>query len=542
MSVSAVLDPWLAYLRPRPRPSVRLFCFPYAGGGASVFRGWADGLPDSVEVCPVQLPGREARFREPAFTRLGPLTDAVAGALRPYLDRPFALFGHSLGALVAFELARRLDRDGGPQPVRLFVSGCAAPSVPRGGRPIHGLPDSAFRAELRRLNGTPAAVLDNAELMEILLPTLRADFALCETYAFAPRPPLTCPISCWGGLGDDTASRQDLDAWREQTAGPFRLRMLPGDHFFVRSARPLLLRSLAQELLAAGAAPAPRPAVPGRTWEPAAEPPALGEGGVHVWRVRLDQPEKCRSELRRLLSADEEVRARRFHFRRDRDRFVVCRGALRTLLGRYLAHDPRRLRFAYGAHGKPALAAGGAAGRLSFNVAHSDGLALVAVTRGREVGVDLERVRPGLAAEEIAARYFSPREFEALRALPRSLRPEAFFHCWTRKEAYLKATGAGVARALDRFDVTLRPGDPAALLENRDDPAEARRWSLRELVPGPGFVGALAVEGRPGRLWCGDWGARTAAPAGGTAPEPGGRRPAPAGAEWGGEGRRWATR
>jgi medium-chain acyl-[acyl-carrier-protein] hydrolase len=286
MSVSGVLDRWLACVQPRPRAAVRLFCFPHAGGGASLFRGWADGLPDTVEVCPVQLPGREARFREPAFTRLRPLTEALAGALRPHLDRPFAFFGHSMGALVAFELARRLSRDGGPQPVRLFVSGCAAPTVRRDGRPLHGLPGSAFRKELRRLQGTPAAVLDNDELMRLLLPTLRADFALCETYAFAPGPHLTCAIGAWGGLGDDTVSCRDLAPWRQQTTGRFRLRLLPGDHFFLQTARRLLLRALGRDLVGAAL---------GSTWEPAAEPPALGAGGVQVWRVALDRSEEGRA-------------------------------------------------------------------------------------------------------------------------------------------------------------------------------------------------------------------------------------------------------
>jgi medium-chain acyl-[acyl-carrier-protein] hydrolase len=500
MITSIATERWLAPARPRAQAEVRLFCFPYAGGGASIFRGWADGLPDAVEACPVQLPGREARFREAAFTRLRPLVESLAAGLRPHLDRPFAFFGHSLGALVAFELARRLARDGRPGPVHLFVSGCVAPQTATRETSIHTLPDAEFREELRRLNGTPAAALDDDELMELVLPTLRADFALYETYAFDPGPPLACPITALGGLGDDGVGSQDLDAWREQTTGPFRMRMLPGDHFFVHTARTPLLRAVEQALFEAEPADAPDRPTSHPGWEPAAGPPPLGAGDVHVWRVPLDQPEESRTVLRRLLSADEEDRARRFHFPRDRDRFTVCRGALRALLGRYLAHDPARLRFAYGTHGKPAPAAGG----LRFNVTHADGLALLAITGGREVGVDLERVRPGMATEEIAARYFSAREVAALRSVPPNLRTEAFFNCWTRKEAYLKATGDGLMRALDRFDVTLSPGEPAALLANRDEPAEARRWSLRELSPGPGFVGAVAVEGQSWKLWCGD--------------------------------------
>src|SRR5262249_29846251 len=158
----------------------------------------------------------------------------------------------------------------------------------------------------------------------------------------------------------------------------------------------------------------------------------------------------------------------RFHFVRDQERFVACRGTVRTILAQYLARDPRRLAFIYGANGKPALTGNEAPCRLHFNVAHSDGLALLAVGRGREIGVVLERIRPEVATEAIARHYFSARDIEALRALPPRLRVKAFFHAWTRKEAYLKATGAGLSLPLDCFDVTLRPGEPAALLANRN--------------------------------------------------------------------------
>ncbi len=202
MRTSAAPDRWLAYRRPRPGAEVRLFCFPHAGGGASLFHGWADRLPPAVEVCPVQLPGRETRFGEPPINRLGPLVGALAEALLPHLDRPFAFFGHSLGALIGFELARRLRRERGLEPVHLFASACAAPQRWGCVRPIHALPDAAFRKELRRLRGTAPAVLDNEELMEILLPALRADFALCETYAYGEDDPLSCPVTAVGGLRD----------------------------------------------------------------------------------------------------------------------------------------------------------------------------------------------------------------------------------------------------------------------------------------------------------------------------------------------------
>jgi medium-chain acyl-[acyl-carrier-protein] hydrolase len=180
---------------------------------------------------------------------LTPLVEALAKALQPHLDRPFAFLGHSLGALVAFELARRLGRVGGPQPTRLFASGCAAPHLLKPGRMLHQLADAEFRAELRRFNGTPPAILAHDELMSLLLPTLRADFALVETYRFATGPRLNCPLEAWGGRNDQTVGPDELHAWREQTTGPARLRIVPGDHFFIQTAQPMLFRVLEQDLL-----------------------------------------------------------------------------------------------------------------------------------------------------------------------------------------------------------------------------------------------------------------------------------------------------
>ena len=245
---------------------------------------------------------------------------------------------------------------------------------------------------------------------------------------------------------------------------------------------------------------------PGDTsWELPPPVVALPGDEVHVWRARLDAPPERVRRLFDVLAPDERERAGRFHFQRDRDRFTVARGLLRGILGGYLNSAPERLRFEYGAQGKPTLAAGHNPGGLRFNVSHSEGVALFAVTRGREVGVDVERVSARVSCEEIAGRFFSPREVAGLRALPAASREAAFFDCWTRKEAYIKACGAGLSLPLDGFDVTLAPGEPAALLENRLDPAEVSRWSLRELHPWPGFAAAVAVEGRGWRLKCWRW-------------------------------------
>lgn len=241
-------DRWVTFPKPNPQARLRLFCFPYAGGGASIFRPWADALPAMIEVCPVQLPGREARMKEPPFTRLPPLVQAAVRCLIPHLDKPFAFFGHSMGALLSFELARELRRRRSREPAHLFVSGCSAPQITDPDPPIHSLPARMFIENLRLLNGTPRDALDHQELMEVLLPPLRADFAVYETYVYADEPPLPCPITAFGGLEDGKVSRDCLDAWRRQTRASFALRMLPGDHFFLRTAQPLLLQAVSHEL------------------------------------------------------------------------------------------------------------------------------------------------------------------------------------------------------------------------------------------------------------------------------------------------------
>jgi medium-chain acyl-[acyl-carrier-protein] hydrolase len=245
---ATALDSWIAFRKPNPQARLRLFCFPYAGTGAALFRTWPDSLPTYVEVCPIQFPGRGTRMTEAPFTQLSLLVRALADVLGPLLNKPFAFFGHSLGALVGFELARELRRRFGVQPGRLFVSAAHAPQIAPRHRPIHALPDVEFLEELRHLNGTPGKLLEHAELMQIMLPTLRADFAVYETYAYSPEPPLTCGISGLGGLQDRRVSRADLDGWREQTTASFSLRMFPGDHFFLTTAQQMLLQVLAQQL------------------------------------------------------------------------------------------------------------------------------------------------------------------------------------------------------------------------------------------------------------------------------------------------------
>jgi medium-chain acyl-[acyl-carrier-protein] hydrolase len=231
-----------------PAAPMRLFCFPFAGGGASVFRGWR--LP-GVEVCAIQLPGRESRLHETPFDRLPALVDALAVATRPWRDRRFAFFGHSLGAIVAFELARALRRRGEPLPHHLVVSGCSAPHLVDAVRevpPMSSLPDRVLRERLRRFGGTPDAVLEHPELMELLLPVLRADLALRDGYACAAEAPLRVPVTAFGGRHDAEVPVADVAAWHVHTSAGFAARTFAGGHFFVRTAADEVVAAVAATL------------------------------------------------------------------------------------------------------------------------------------------------------------------------------------------------------------------------------------------------------------------------------------------------------
>ena len=249
MNTAACLDSWIAFRKPNPQARLRLFCLPYAGSGASIYRTWSDSLPADVEVCPVQFPGRGTRLMEAPFTHLSPLVESLAHALGPLLDKPFAFFGHSMGALVAFELARLLRRQSGVLPVCLFVSADRAPQIPARYRPIHALPEREFLTELLDMNGTPQKVAEDSEFMRLMIPVLRADFAVYQTYLYKTEAPLNCRISCFGGVQDRRVDRSDLEGWRDQTAASFSLQIFPGDHFFLNTTQPLLLRALYQDLM-----------------------------------------------------------------------------------------------------------------------------------------------------------------------------------------------------------------------------------------------------------------------------------------------------
>ena len=254
-------------------------------------------------------------------------------------------------------------------------------------------------------------------------------------------------------------------------------------------------------------------------WANPPEMPILAEAEIHVWRAMLDLPPSKIEALELILSADELARAQRFRFAKDRTHFIAARGQLRAILGRYLAREPQSLSFTYNDYGKPSLASMPArrtGGRpqgsplrepgvtqddgLSFNVSHAQGMALYAFTRNRAIGVDVEYIQSQMEWESIAEHFFSPYEVNVLKAVSPDMRPIAFFNCWTRKEAYIKARGMGLSLALDSFDVSLTPGEPAALLGIRENGQDIANWSLYALHPGSNYIAALAVEGHASSL------------------------------------------
>jgi 4'-phosphopantetheinyl transferase len=241
-------------------------------------------------------------------------------------------------------------------------------------------------------------------------------------------------------------------------------------------------------------------------WKFPPEQLVLDNDEVHVWRAALDVSISRVQALAQTLAPDEQERASKFHFQKDRAHYIVARGLLRAILGRYyLSREPPALQFCYNTYGKPALAGKDAGNPLFFNTSHSHGMALYALARIPNIGVDIEHINRSIECEQIAGRFFSPFEVNMLRAVPQQMQQEAFFNCWTRKEAYIKARGMGLSLDLNLFDVSLAPEEPAAILNIREEDQDISRWSLYALSPGSGFKAALAVEGHPDLIKCWQW-------------------------------------
>jgi len=249
------IDRWFRVWQRQRSPLLRLVCLPYAGGQAHVFSDWAAGLGPRFEVWALQLPGRGVRFKEQAIVELGALLDAIEPPIAALGDAPLALFGHSMGATIAFELARRLRRRGGAAPVHLFLSGACAPERLGLKEQLHQLPDAELVHELRRFGGTPEEVFARPELLDLVLPWLRTDLQMLETWSSPAAEPLAVPITVFGGNDDHRVPREELAHWRPHAAGPFSIQTFASDHFYLNAARGSLLASIARALERASRTP-----------------------------------------------------------------------------------------------------------------------------------------------------------------------------------------------------------------------------------------------------------------------------------------------
>lgn len=241
-------NPWFHVAKPAPAAALRLFCFPYAGGGAAIYDGWGAALGSDVEVLAVQYPGRGSRFREPLIDRCSSMVAALATQIRPLLGKPFVFFGHSNGGLVSYELARALQREGVRQQLHHFVSGHRAIHLPRDRRVMHLLPHEEFVRELAELGGTPQELLESRELLELFVPVLRADFALSETYLFNGGAPLRSGMSLLYGSQDIDVPENDVLRWADLVDGRIDHRCFDGGHFFIHSHRQQVVDFVGERL------------------------------------------------------------------------------------------------------------------------------------------------------------------------------------------------------------------------------------------------------------------------------------------------------
>lgn len=239
---------WIVRIKPNPIAKMKLYCFPYSGATASVYFPWAEILPSIIEINSIQLPGHGNRISETLITNLDEMVGKLLSSFQPGKNESYAFFGHSLGALLSFEFLRALRKEKYPMPKILFVSGHGGPQIPDLNPNIHTLPDVDFDQKLREINGMTKDVLENRELMELLKPILRADFEVCERYIYKQDPPFDFPIIAFGGLQDPYVSRGDLEGWQQQTSQKCSIRMFPGDHFYLHSARMMLLQVIAREI------------------------------------------------------------------------------------------------------------------------------------------------------------------------------------------------------------------------------------------------------------------------------------------------------
>ncbi|MBX7104525.1 MAG: alpha/beta fold hydrolase [Gemmataceae bacterium] len=419
-----------------------MLIIPHAGGGPSYYRSLAAALPAHVEGVLVLLPGRESRLREVPMRHMPAVIRELVPALESLRDRPLSVLGHSLGAIIAFEIARH-----SPHIERLIVAAARAPHLPFSGPRLCGMSDGQLQAELGRFGGTPETVLAHTELFSLFLPVLRADLEMFEEYEFKPGPKLNVPIRVMSGLADDRVPLIDLLPWRDLTSAGVELIGYPGGHFFEHDA---------------GLGPMP-------TAELCVFP---------LEATDADEAHLNESELRR---------ARQFLKPSLGNRFVAGRSRMRQILGRRLGLAPSDVPLSTSPAGKPQLAPGTVVD-LRFNLAHSGDLGLFAVTEGIEVGVDLERHRKDVDFHGLAERYYAPGERAVVAAAKDVIC--TFFGIWSGKEAYSKARGLGLNLPLDSYEIALGSNGLAAGVTDLQTPG----WQVHGVNAAEGFSAAVATK------------------------------------------------
>ncbi len=416
-TTAGAVDETSWFARPRDtRAPVLLFCLPYAGAGSSVFAGWQEALGAEIGVQPVVLPGRERRYGDE-----GPLDVAqIADAITARADRPYALYGHSLGGRLCFEVTRELRRRGSRLPSHVYLGATRPPDLDEPLSTVASAPDAELLDRLVGLGGIPAALAADRDLLEFALPAMRMDFGWLHAYRYGVETPLPVPLTVFGGSGDHVVPARYLGGWRRHTSARFRLHVVPGDHFFLHRHRDRIAEQVRRDLLATGRTPLALPA----------------ERAVHLWHADLDSIEP--GTVGDLVSPSERARAARLRNPLHAKRFLTRSALLRRLLQHY-GVSPGTEEFATGSRGKPYLPGGSSP---QFSVAHSQGVAVMAIAADG-IGVDVERDVPMPDPQAFADGALSAAEREVLSSDPDPDRLCLLF--WTAKEAVLKASGDGLS-------------------------------------------------------------------------------------------------
>jgi medium-chain acyl-[acyl-carrier-protein] hydrolase len=430
---------------------------------------WQDHLPMDIEVWALEYPGHESRYREPLVASATELAAQISKQIVKVVKGPFALFGHSMGSLIAYETLKLLKRDYDLEPKTLFVSGFSAPQLPPFRPPLRDLPEADFRKEIAKYGGTPAEILADEEFMQFVSPLLRNDMGLCEIYEFDRGHPINVPIVAFGGYNDPIVPWHRLLAWSERTAERFEAFLLPGEHFFIRAAAPEITAEISSSC---------------NESQNTQRLKAPSMNVVDLWLIKTYQPRSVIASLSLLLSSEEVRLADAYAQTADRTRSIVSRAALRDLLSRYIGIDAKEISFTLSESAKPICLR---AKPLSFNVSHSDEYAIIGISLDQDVGVDIEMIKEDIETVELATLFASLSERQHLASVDEADRIDLFYDLWVRKEACLKCTGVGFLGAPLLLEVGFNEYSVV-------DPKDHGFFGLQSFSPVSGYAAAIATK------------------------------------------------